>query len=275
MIKYITSEIKNNVLTSYFLLVILGYIIFLTIPFYQELLFERTHEVNIAYIWTVSTNHTSISLALSTIVNLFVADFIARDIRQGVLQYTLPRMGKRKYFLSKIFICISLSFLIVVISNAIVIYLLSLNFPLITNPIESNSNILYGLSNGFLIRENSPVWFYGWLIFKQAAEMTCMILISLVVSFFSQNKLILFTVPLTTNVVIIFLDKVKILPFLLDPRKVFSMYNSLDLYFGEGDIENNIGISTIYPILYLIIVVVIIYLLIILLYKKKFEGGYR
>lgn len=275
MIKYIISEIKNNVLTSYFLLVILGYIIFLIIPFYQELFFERTHEVNIAYIWTVSTNHTSISLALSTIVNLFVADFIARDIRQGVLQYTLPRMGKRKYFLSKIFICISLSFLIVVISNAIVIYLLSLNFPLITNPIESNSNILYGLSNGFLIRENSPVWFYGWLIFKQAAEMTCMILISLVVSFFSQNKLILFTVPLTTNVVIIFLDKVKILPFLLDPRKVFSMYNSLGLYFGEGDIENNIGVSTIYPILYLIIVVVTIYLLIILLYKKKFEGGYR
>lgn len=275
MIKYITSELRNNILTSYFLLIILGYILFLIIPFYQELLFERTHEVNIAYIWTVSTNHTSISLGLSTIVNLFVADFIARDIRQGVLQYTLPRMGKSKYFLSKIFICISCSFLIVGLSNAIVIYLLSLNFPLITNPIESNSNILYGLSNGFLIREHSAIWFYGWLIFKQSAEMTCMSLISLVVSFFSQNKLVLFAVPLTSNVVIIFLDKVKILPFLLDPRKVFSMYNSLGLYFGEGDIENNIGISTIYPILYLITVVVIIFLLIIFLYKKKFEGGYR
>lgn len=274
MIKYIVNEIKNSIFSSFFILVTFGYILFLIIPFYQELFFERSHEVNLAYIWTISTNHTSISLALSTIVNLFVADFIARDIRQGVLQYTLPRMGKRKYFLSKLVICISLSFLIVVLSNAIVIFLLNLSYPLITKPIESNSNILYGLSNGFLIREHSPIWFYGWLVFKQATEMTCIILISLVVSLFSQNKLVLFTVPLTTNVVIIVLDKANILPFLLDLRKVFSMYNSLGLYFGNGEIEETIGIATAYPILYLIVVIFIIYLILIFLYKIKFEGGY-
>ncbi|WP_338486921.1 hypothetical protein [Ruoffia tabacinasalis] len=275
MIKYIANEIKNSISTSLFLLVIIGYILFLVIPFYQELLFERTHEVNIAYIWTVSTNHTSISLALSTIVNLFVADFIARDIRQGVLQYTLPRMGRRKYFLSKILICISLSFLIVVLSNAIVIFFLGFSFPLITTPIESNNNILYGLSNGFLIREHAPIWFYAWLVFKQAAEMTCMILISLVVSIFSQNKLILFTVPLVSNVVIIFLDKVKLLPFLLDPRRIFSMYNYLGSYFGNGDVEQSVGLATAYPIFYLMMVIFIVYMLLIFIFKIKFGGGYR
>jgi len=275
LIKYIINEVKNTVFTLYFVLVVSGYILFLTVPFFQELFFDRTNDVNIAYIWTISTNHTSISLALVTIANLLVADFIARDIRQGVIQYTLPRMGKKKYFFSKVLICIILTFVVVILSNAIIIYCLSFSFPLLTTPIESNENILYNLTNGFLIRNNSPMWFYAWLIFKQGAEITCVILVSLVVSFFSQSKLVLYTVPLTMNVLTIFLDKLKLLPMLLDPRKVFSFYNILDRYFGGGELEEGIGLATVYPIIYLMGTILIIYLFIIILHQRQVEGGYR
>ena len=202
-------------------------------------------------------------------MGFFSSELISRDIRQNVMKYYIHRMGTKLYFLSKVCLVVILVSFIVSLSNFTVISLLSLRYPLVTQSVEGNENILKGLSNGYFINYFHPSIFYGWLIIKQCAEMICITSITLVVSFFCNDHLFLYITPIMFNVCTIFLDNVSQLPIIVDYRRVFSMYNYMDNVFGIENLENRNFFSVIYPIFYLISFLFLIYVGCLFFYRRN------
>ncbi len=227
------------------------------------------------FFWIMPYLDASVTILLLLLTSLSSVHFLIEEWNNGYVLFYLNRTSLKKYVLNLVIRVILISSIVPLIGIFIYSMVILTKFPLI-NDVSSYLfvNSVETLVNGHLLMTNLYGLFYFLLLLNIVFSHVILIVFSVLVSVFINNKYIVYIFPTIIYTLLDVFFNIQSVPIILNPITVFGFYSYNAQYFELifGLAKENV-VTYLYPILYFIFLSFIAYWLIQRSLKGKIKSG--